>query len=203
MSGVAKVDATLGRTLVGAVLQRDDRLSGPHLLVRELALVLVRLLRADRWLAVLTGLPAQRLDADDDRVQVLPLPQIHRLEGFLRGDAELFRTLQEGGNVLHALKRHLAGVDLLHRTGVDRVGQVAQDHAVLEHLVEIVHLTGGVDRLARHLLDPFQTFGGEFFAVLVVYLSLGFSGESGFWSTVGRHVDCFVYFLLAVANVIS
>lgn len=47
MSGVAKVNATLGRTLVGTVLQRDDCLTGTHLLVAELAFVLVSFLRAD------------------------------------------------------------------------------------------------------------------------------------------------------------
>lgn len=187
MSSVAKVDATLGRALVGTVLQRDDGLAGPQLLVRELALVLVGLLRSDRRLAVLAGLATQRLQADDHRVEVLPFPEVHRLEGFLWGHAELLRTLQEGRDVLHALERHLAGVDLLHRAGLDRVGQVTQQHAFLEHLVEVVHLAGCVDRLARHLLDPFQTFRGQLFAVLGVDLSLGFGGESGFRGTVGRH----------------
>lgn len=187
MSGVAKVDATLGCTLVGAVLQRDDRLAGPQLFVAELALVLVRFLGPDRRLAILTGFPAERLQADDDRVQVLPLPQVHGLEEFLRWDAELFRRLQEGGDVLHALEGHLAGVDLLDRAGIDRVRQVAQQHAVLEHLVEVVHLAGGVDRLAGDFLDPFQTLGCQLFAVFGVDLSLGFGSESGFWSTVDRH----------------
>lgn len=187
MSSVAKVDATLGRTLIGTVLERDDRLSRPQLLVRELTLVLVRLLGSDRWLSVLAGLATKRLQADDHRVEVLSLPEVNRLEGFLWWHAELLRTLQEGRDVLHALERHLAGVDLLHRSGFDRVGQVTQQHAVLEHLVEVVHLAGCVDRFAGDLLDPFQTFGGQFFAVLGVDLSLGLGSESGFRGTVGRH----------------
>lgn len=204
MSSVAKVDATLGRTLVGTVLQRDDRLSCPQLLVRELALVLVRLLGSDRWLSVLAGLAAKRLQADDHRVEVLPFPEVHRLEGFLWWYAKLLRTLQEGRDVLHALERHLAGVDLLHRSGFDRVGQVTQQHAVLEHLVEVVHLAGCVDRFAGDLLDPFQTFGGQFFAVLGVDLSLGLGGESGFRGTVGRHgvkVGSLVRFLLYLKDI--
>lgn len=187
MSSVAKVDATLGRTLVGTVLQRNDGLSRPQLLVRELALVLVRFLGPNRRFAVFAGLATKRLQADDHRVEILPLPEVHRLEGFLWWHAKLLRTLQEGRNVLHALERHLAGVDLLHRSGFDRVGQVTQQHAVLEHLVEVVHLAGCVDRLAGDLLDPFQTFGGQFFAVLGVDLSLGLGSESGFRGTVGRH----------------
>lgn len=189
MSGVAKVDATLGCTLVGAVLQRDDRLSGPQLFIAELAFVLVRFLRSDRRLAILTGFPAERLKADHHRVQVLPFPQVHGLEEFLRGNAKLFRPLQEGGNVLHALEGHLAGVDLLDRAGIDRVGQVTQQDAILEHLVEVVHLAGGVDRFAGDFLDPFQTLGSELFAVFGVDLSLSFGSESGFWSTVDRHDD--------------
>lgn len=45
MSGVAEVDTTLGRSLVGTVLQRDHGLTGTHLLVAELAFVLVGLPR--------------------------------------------------------------------------------------------------------------------------------------------------------------
>lgn len=187
MSSVAKVDAALGRTLVGTVLERDDGLAGPQLLVGELALVLVRFLGSDRGLAVLAGLATQRLQADHNRVKVLPFPQVHRLEGFLRGHAELLGALEERRDVLHALERHLARVDLLHRAGLDRVRQVTQQHAVLEHLVEVVHLAAGVDRLPGDLLDPFQTFGGQLFAVFGVDLSLGFGSESGFRGTVGRH----------------
>lgn len=126
MSGVAKVDTTLGRSLVGTVLQRDDCLSGTHLLVTELAFVLVRFLWSDRWLSILTGFSAKRLKADDYRVEVLPFPQVNGLEGFLWWNSELLGTLEESGDVLHALEGHLAGVDLLDRTGFDRVGEVTQ-----------------------------------------------------------------------------
>lgn len=189
MSGVAKVDTTLGRSLVGTVLQRDDCLSGTHLLVTELAFVLVRFLWSDRWLSILTSFSAKRLKADDYRVEVLPFPQVNSLEGFLWWNSELLGTLEESGDVLHALEGHLAGVDLLDRTGFDRVGEVTQQDAILEHLVEVVHLAGGVDRFASDFLDPFQTFGCELFAVFGVDLSLGFSSESGFRGTVDRH-DC-------------
>lgn len=195
MSGVAKVDATLGCALVGAVLQRDDRLSGPELFVAELALVLVRFLWSDRRLAILTGFSAERLQADDHRVQVLPFPQVDGLEEFLRWNAELLGRLQEGGDVLHALEGHLAGVDLLDRSGIDCVGQVTQQDTVLQHLVEVVHLAGGVDRFAGDFLDPFQALGCELLAVFGVDLSLSFGSESGFWSTVDRHDDAEIVWL--------
>lgn len=54
--GVAEVDATLVGALVAAVLQADDALAGLELLVREVADVLVGLLRADARLAVGAGL---------------------------------------------------------------------------------------------------------------------------------------------------
>lgn len=193
MSSVAEVDSTLGRTLVGAVLQRDDCLAGTHLFVAELTLVLVRLFGPDGRLSILSGFSAKRLKADDYRVEVLPFPQVDGLEGFLWWYAELLGALEEGGDVLHALEGHLAGVDLLDRTGFDRVGEVTQQDAILEHFVEIVHLAGGVDGFAGDFLDPFQTFCGELFAVFGVDLSLGFSSESGFWSTVDRH-DCCLSF---------
>lgn len=56
MASVAEVDAALVGALVGAVLQRDNALAGAHLLVAEVAHVLVRLLGADGWLAEVAGL---------------------------------------------------------------------------------------------------------------------------------------------------
>lgn len=126
MSGVAEVDATLGRALVGTVLQRDDCLTGAHLLIAELAFVLVGFLRSDRSLSVFAGFSAKRLQTDDYRVEVLPLPQVNGLERFLWWYTELFGTLEEGGDVLHALEGHFAGVDLLDRAGFDRVGKIAE-----------------------------------------------------------------------------
>lgn len=54
--GVAKVDARLGGTLVGSVLQRDDVGASAELLIAEVAHVLVRLLGSDRWLVEVGGL---------------------------------------------------------------------------------------------------------------------------------------------------
>lgn len=50
VSGVAKVNARLGSTLVGSVLQGDDILAGTELLIAEVANILVRLLGSNRWL---------------------------------------------------------------------------------------------------------------------------------------------------------
>lgn len=68
-----------------------------------------------------THLPAEGLQADDDRVEVLSLPQVDGLEGFLRGHAQRLDNLEENVDVLHALERHLTLVDLLHRAGLDVV----------------------------------------------------------------------------------
>lgn len=56
MPSVAEVDAALVGALVRAVLQRDDGVSGPELLLGKVALVLVGLFRSDGNLAVLRAL---------------------------------------------------------------------------------------------------------------------------------------------------
>jgi hypothetical protein len=53
---VAEVDARLGGTLVGAVLQRNDVLAGAQLFLAELASILFRFFRADRGQAVFVSL---------------------------------------------------------------------------------------------------------------------------------------------------
>ena len=54
--GVAEADAALVGALVAAVLQADDALARLELLLREVADVLVGLLRPDARLAVVAGL---------------------------------------------------------------------------------------------------------------------------------------------------
>lgn len=56
MPGVAKVNARLGGALVGTILQGDDILASTQLLLAEVALILVRLLGANRWLVEFGGL---------------------------------------------------------------------------------------------------------------------------------------------------
>lgn len=84
----------------------------------------------------------------------MPFPQVHSLESFLRGNAHLDGHLQEGVNVLHALERHLTFIDLLDGAGLDAVHHPAEQSAVLEDLIEVVHVTGGVEVLLGDDLDP-------------------------------------------------
>lgn len=93
---VAKVDPALVGPLVGSVLEGDDRVSGPQLFLRELTGVLLGLLGPDAGLAVLGGLATESLKADHDRVEILLLPEIHRLEELLRGHPKVPGRLQEG-----------------------------------------------------------------------------------------------------------
>lgn len=93
--GVAEVNSALGSALVRAILQRDHILASLELLIAELAHVLLRLLRTDRRLSHVVRLPAQRLQANDDRVQVLSLPKVYALESLLRWHAELLGYFQE------------------------------------------------------------------------------------------------------------
>ncbi|KAF4518353.1 hypothetical protein B566_EDAN007080, partial [Ephemera danica] len=132
VSGVAEVDARLVGTLVAAVLQRDDTLTRSHLLLAELSHVLVSLLGSNAGQTVVASLrkysrnesrnkqaslcsPMLVLseNANDDGVEVLSLPQVDGLEGFLRGHAQLARHVQERVDVLHALEGHGALVDFL------------------------------------------------------------------------------------------
>lgn len=87
--GVAKVNSALGSALVRAILQRDHILTSLELLIAELAHVLLRLLRSDRRLSHVMRFPAQRLQANDDGVQVLSLPQVYALERLLRWNTQL------------------------------------------------------------------------------------------------------------------
>lgn len=95
MPGVAKVNSALGRALVRPVLQRDHILASLQLLLAEVAHVLLGLLGSDGRFAKVSGLPAQRLQADNDRVQVLTLPQVHALEGLLRWHSHLLGNFEE------------------------------------------------------------------------------------------------------------
>lgn len=56
VSSVAKVDAALVGAFVAAILKTDDTLARLQLLLREVAHVLVGLLRSDTRLAVVTRL---------------------------------------------------------------------------------------------------------------------------------------------------
>lgn len=72
-------------------------------------------------LRISTHLPSQRLQADNNRVEVLSLPKVDSLESLLSGDAAGLSTLHEGVDVLHALEGHGGGLDLLDLTGLEGV----------------------------------------------------------------------------------
>lgn len=58
---VSKVDPTLVGTLVATVLQADDALAGPHLLIAEVSYILVGFLWPDARLAVVASLQMKTL----------------------------------------------------------------------------------------------------------------------------------------------
>lgn len=115
-------------------------------------------------------LATQRLQADNHRVQILALPQVDALEGLLGGDTEVLGAREEGRDVLHALEGHFAVVDLLDGAGLQGVGQLAQDDAILEHLEEVVGVAGCVNGLLGDGLDPLEALLGQLLAVLGVNL---------------------------------
>lgn len=68
-----------------------------------------------------TYLPAQRLQADNNRVKVLSFPEVDGLEGLLSGHATGLSSLHKGVDVFHALECHGGGLDLLDLTGLEGV----------------------------------------------------------------------------------
>lgn len=100
----------------------------------------------------------------------MPLPQVDRLEGLLRWHPEVPRCRQESAYVLHALERHLAVVDLLDDARLDGVHQTAEEGAVLEDLIEVVHVAGRVEVLLGDPADPLEDFLGQVFAVFGIHL---------------------------------
>lgn len=137
VSCVAKIDAWLSGTFVWSILKWDDILASLHLLVGEVANIFLSFFWSNAWFAKVVSLKknklinirslklfmsthfsAQRLQADDDRVQVLTLPQINRLECLLNWNTECLRTLKESRNIFHTLESHFTLVDFLHRAGL-------------------------------------------------------------------------------------
>lgn len=73
-------------------------------------------------------LSPERLKTDDDRVEVLSLPEVDRLEGFLSGDTHGSSSLKESVDVLHTLEGHLTLVDLLHGARFQCIDQSETDY---------------------------------------------------------------------------
>lgn len=70
-------------------------------------------------------------------------------------NAEGLGGFQESRDVLHALECHFAFVDFLDGSWLEGVGQLAEDHAVLENFEEVVHVSRNVYGLTGDFLDPF------------------------------------------------
>lgn len=117
-----------------------------------------------------TYLSAERLQTYHNGIKVLSFPQIHSLEGFLRGHPQVFGSLQKGADVLHALEGHLALVDFLHAARFDVVHQSAKQRAVLQDFVEVIHVARCVEILVCDPADPLKDLLCELFAVFGINL---------------------------------
>lgn len=160
MSGVPEIDPALISTLIATILETDYALTSPQLLFGEVANILVSFLWSDARLTVVASLPAERLEADNHGVEILPLPEVNSLEGLLRWDAERSRRFEERVYILHAFERKRGLVHFLHGTLLDFVHQFAKEDAILQGLKEVVHVPVGIYVFAGDRLDPFQTFLG-------------------------------------------
>ena len=72
---------------------------------------------------LLQYLATESLEADDDGIEILPLPQIDGLEELLRGHAESLGRFQERVDVLHALESHFALLNALDDPWLHNIGQ--------------------------------------------------------------------------------
>lgn len=144
----------------------------------EVSDVLLGFLGSDGGLAELGSLPSEGLQTDHDGVEVLALPQVDGLEGLLGGNAAGLGAVHKLVDVLHALEGHLRLLDLLDLAGFQGVDQLAKQLAVLEHLVEIVHVSRLADVSSCDQGNPVQAFYSLLFAVLGIDLRLGLGGNS-------------------------
>lgn len=94
------------------------------------------------------------------------LEQIRRLENLLLGHSVLLDGVLEPLDVLHELEVGSLLLDLLNRSGLQFVDQVAEDDAVLQDVVEFAVRDG----LAEAAEDPFEDF---LFQILVAGLCIG------------------------------
>ena len=89
------------------------------------------------------------MQAQGDLSDVALLEQVSSLEDLLLGHSVLLDGRLEALDVLHQLEVGSLLLDLLHRSGGDGVDQLAQDDAVLEHLLVLAD-----QLLASDGLDP-------------------------------------------------
>lgn len=170
MSGIAEIKSTLVGSLVGSVLEGDDSVSGSQLLLRELAFILFSFLGSNGRLAILGCLTTESLEADDDRVEILPLPQVDGLEELLRWHAECLGRFQERVNVFHTLEGHFALLNALDDARLHNIGQFAQESSITQVLVNVIGISGGVVRFTGQLTDPFEYFLSVLLAVFAIDL---------------------------------
>lgn len=165
----------LGGSLILSHLQTQVSLASPQLLLGELALVLVSHLGSQTGSIVLgvqlglkvkqypinirndntsqrtTHQSRQSVQAQGDLSNVALLEQISSLEDLLLWHSVLLDASLEPLDVLHQLEVGSLLLDLLHGSGGNSVDQLAQDNAVLQHILVIAD-----QLLAGHLADPVQ-----------------------------------------------
>jgi len=135
--GVTEVLAGLVGSLVGSVLQVDNALSGPQLLLCELTLVLVGLFGSENWSAPLRvnlGRSAESEDALRDLDDVAFLPEVDGLEDVYLGHSVLLAGLLELVDVLHQLELSSSRVDLRDAPWHHLVYQLAENLSVSESI---------------------------------------------------------------------
>lgn len=164
----------LSGSLVLSHLQTQVSLAGPQLLLGELTLVLVSHLGSQAGSGVLgvqlglkdnspisirsynksqrpTYQTRQSVQAQGDLGNVALLEQISSLEDLLLWHSVLLDASLEPLDVLHQLEVGSLLLDLLDGSGSNGVDQLAQDNAVLQHILVIAD-----QLLAGHLADPVQ-----------------------------------------------
>lgn len=112
----------------------------------------------------------QSVQAESDLSNVALLEQVGGLEDLLLWHAVLLNSRLEALNVLHQLEVGSLLLDLLHGSGRDGVDQLAEDDAVLQHLIVFAD-----QLLASDGRDPIQNL---LLSVLVAGLKLEQRDES-------------------------
>lgn len=93
----------------------------------------------------------QGQQAEGDLSNVALLEQVSGLEDLLLWHAVLLDASLEALDVLHQLEVGSLLLDLLHGAGGDRIDQLAEDDAVLQHLIVVAD-----QLLSGHRADPIQ-----------------------------------------------
>lgn len=150
-----RAESGLRRPLVVPHLEVELSLVRPQLFLGEGSLVLLRHLGPEGRSGVLGMLlrdPAEGVQRQHHLGYVPLLEQVGRLEDLLLRHAVLLDRVLEPLDVLHQLEVGALRLDLLDRTGLELVHQVAEDDAVLEDVLEFA----ARNRFAQDGEDPVE-----------------------------------------------